>query len=323
MSLPGLPASVRLVEVGLRDGLQSVPEPLSTAEKVELVRLLIDAGVREIEAVSFAHPKVLPQLADAAEVMAAVPRIPGVRYRGLAPNYRGAERAVDCGLDELVVVVSADEDVSQRNQRLSVTEALAGLSRIGHLADRAGLRLVTAVACSFFAPARGPVPDAERLRVVHAAVDAGSAGVYLAGTSGQEEPGEFHDGVAEVRSLYPELEVGVHLHNRNGFAPANAIAAMQAGADWLEGSFAGLGGDLWFPGDPSVLGNAPLEDLVHLCDGLGVSTGIDLPKYLRAADRIVKLTGRPSASFVARGGTRADLAAASWPELSEPASDRG
>lgn len=323
MSLPGLPQSIRLVEVGLRDGLQSVPEPLETAEKVELVRLLIDAGVREIEAVSFAHPKVLPQLADAAEVMAAVPRVAGVRYRGLAPNYRGAERAVDCGLDELVVVVSVDEEISRRNQRLSVAEALAGLSRIGTLADQAGLRLVTAVACSFFAPARGSVPREERLRVVQAAVDAGSAGVYLAGTSGQEEPGEFYDGVAEVRTLHPDLEVGVHLHNRNGFAPANALAALLAGADWLEGSFAGLGGDLWFPGDPTVLGNAPLEDLAHLCDGMGVSTGIDLSAYMRAVDRIVELTGRPSASFVSRGGTRDELAAASWPALPEPVSGRG
>lgn len=323
MSLPGLPESIRLVEVGLRDGLQSVPEPLTTAEKVELVRLLIDAGVREIEAVSFAHPKVLPQLADAAEVMAAVPRVPGVRYRGLVPNYRGAERAVDCGLDELVVVVSADEEVSLRNQRLTVADALSGLARIGKLADAAGLRLVTAVACSFFAPARGPVPREERLRVVQAAVDAGSAGVYLAGTSGQEEPGEMYDGVAEVRAQYPGLEVGVHLHNRNGFAPANALAALMAGADWLEGSFAGLGGDLWFPGDPSVLGNAPLEDLVHLCDGLGISTGIDLPTYMRAVNRSVELTGRSSASFVSRGGTRAELAAASWPEPSEPVAERG
>ena len=322
MSLSGLPASVRLVEVGLRDGLQSVPEPLPTAAKVELVQLLIDAGVREIEAVSFAHPKVLPQLADAAEVMAAVPRVPGVRYRGLAPNFRGAERAVDCGLDELVVVVSADEEVSRRNQRLTVDEALDGLARIGELARTSGLRLVTAVACSFFAPGRGPVTREERLRVVDAAVSAGSAGAYLAGTSGQEEPGEIYDGIREVRELYPGLEVGVHLHNRNGFAPANALAALQAGTDWIEGSFAGLGGDLWFPGDPSVLGNAPFEDLVHLCDGLGIHTGVDLDSYLLAADRIVELTGRASASFVSRGGTRAQLAQARWP-AEEPSSGKG
>lgn len=313
MSLPGLPASVRLVEVGLRDGLQSVPASLPTGSKVELIHLLIDAGVREIEAVSFAHPAVLPQLADAAEVMAAVPRIPGVRYRGLAPNFRGAQRAMDCGLDELAVVISADDEVSRRNQGRPVAEMLADLARIGELAAGSGTRLVVAVACAFFAPARGAVTRAERLRVVRAAVDAGAAGIYLAATSGEEEPGEIHDGVAEVRSLYPALDVGVHLHNRNGFAPANALAAMLAGATWLEGSFAGLGGDLWFPGDPSVLGNAALEDLLHLCNGLGIETGIDLEKYMLASDRIVELTGRPSSSFVSRGGTRAALAAASWP----------
>ncbi len=314
MSIPGLPSSIRLVEVGLRDGLQSVPAMVPTAEKVELVQLLIDAGVREIEAVSFAHPKVLPQLADAAEVMAAVPRIDGVRYRGLAPNFRGAERAVDCGLDELVVVVSADEEVSLRNQRLTVDQILADVERIGALADRSGIRFVVAVACAFFAPARGPVTREERLRVVRAAVQAGADCVYLAATSGEEEPGEMYDGIAEVRRLYPGLDVGVHLHNRNGFAPANALAAMLAGATWLEGSFAGLGGDLWFPGDPSVLGNAALEDLVHLCDGLGITTGIDLDRYMLASERIVELTGRASSSFVSRGGTRAALAAASWPD---------
>ncbi len=313
MSIPQLPPSIRLVEVGLRDGLQSVTETIRTEHKIELVHLLIDAGVREIEAVSFAHPKVLPQLADAAEVMAAVPRLPGITYRGLAPNLRGAQRAVECGLDELVVVVSADEEVSLRNQRLSVDQILADLATIGNLTQAAGVRLVVAVACAFFAPARGPVTRAERLRIVDAAVDAGARGVYLAATSGEEHPGEMYDGVAEVRRLYPELEVGVHLHNRNGFAPANALASMMAGASWLEGSFAGLGGDLWFPGDPTVLGNAALEDLVHLCQCLDIETGIDLEKYRKVSDRIVELTGRPSSSFVSRGGTRAELAAAHWP----------
>lgn len=313
MSLPNLPSSIRLVEVGLRDGLQSVQEAVPTEDKIELIHMLIDAGVREIEAVSFAHPKVLPQLADAAEVMARVPRQPGVVYRGLAPNLRGAQRAADCGLDELVVVVSADEEVSRRNQGLSVDEILADLAKIGELTDKSGLRLVVAVACAFFAPARGPVTREERLRVVDAAGEAGAAGIYLAATSGEEEPAEMFDGVAEVRQLYPRLDLGVHLHNRNGFAPANALASMMAGATWLEGSFGGLGGDMWFPGDPAVLGNAALEDLIHLCQGLGIETGIDLVKYMRVSDRISELTGRPSASFVSRGGTRSDLAAARWP----------
>lgn len=316
MSVLPLPRSIRLVEVGLRDGLQAVLEPLRTEEKVELVRMLIDAGVREIEAVSFAHPKVLPQLADAAEVMAAVPRIPGVTYRGLVPNLRGAERAADCALDEVVVVVSADEGVSLRNQRRTVDEMLAELTAISALVRSTKTRLLVAVACAFFAPARGPVPAEERLRVVDAAVAAGADGVYLAATSGEEHPRELAEGIAETSQRHPGLDLGVHLHNRNGFAPANAIAAMMAGATWLEASFAGLGGDMWFPGDPMVLGNAPMEDLVHLCDGLGIETGIDLPKYLQVVDRVAELTGRRPASYVTRGGTRADLASAAWPVAS-------
>ena len=313
MSVLTLPSSIRLVEVGLRDGLQSVSEPLRTNEKVEIVRLLIDAGVREIEAVSFAHPKVLPQLSDAAEVMAAVPRSPGVVYRGLVPNMRGAQRAAACDLDEIVMVVSADEEVSLRNQQRTVDEILTELAEIGALAQSSRARLIVAVACAFFAPARGSVTRQERLRIVDAAVDAGADGVYLAATSGEEHPREIADGIAEVRERYPDLDLGVHLHNRNGFAPVNAMTAMMAGANWLEGSFAGLGGDMWFPGDAAVLGNAPLEDLVHLCDGLGIHTGIDLPKYMKVVNRIAELTGRPSSSFVSRGGTRDDLASATWP----------
>ena len=316
MSVLSLPSSIRLVEVGLRDGFQAVPESLRTEDKVELVRMLIDAGVREIEAVSFAHPKVLPQLGDAAEVMAAVPRVPGVVYRGLVPNLRGAERAADCALDEIVVVVSADEEVSLRNQRRTVDEILAELTIIGVLAQSSKTRLLVAVACAFFAPARGPVPREDRLRIVDAAVQAGAGGVYLAATSGEEHPRELADGIADVHQRYPDLDLGVHLHNRNGFALANAMAAMMAGATWLEASFAGLGGDMWFPGDPTVLGNAPMEDLVHFCDGLGIRTGIDLPKYLRVVHRVVELTGRASTSFVTRGGTRDDLASAKWPDTS-------
>lgn len=309
-----LPRRVRLVEVGLRDGLQAVPDPvLATRDKVRIVAGLIDAGVREIEAVSFAHPSVLPQLADAEDVMAGVPRVPGVAYRGLVPNARGARRAAACGLDEIVAVISADEQVSIRNQRRTVTQMLAELPDIAASARSCGARLVVGVACSFFAPARGPVPWEETSRVVDAAVNAGAAGVYLAATSGMEHPGEVGAGVERLRDRHPGLDVGVHLHNRNGLAMANALAAMAAGADWLEGAFGGLGGDLWFPGDPTVLGNAPMEDLIHLCDSMGISSGIDLAGYLGVVHDVEKLIGRASTSFVTRGGTRTDLATASWP----------
>lgn len=318
-----LPDSIRLVEVGLRDGLQAVPEPCRTEDKVRVVEGLIAAGVKEIEAVSFAHPKALPQLADAEALMAAVPRPAGVRYRGLVPNLRGAQRAVGCDLHEWVVVVPVDEEVAQRNQRRTVSQLLGELGQVGEMAREHNVRLVVAVATAFFAPARGVVPLAQTLVVVDTAVASGADGVYLAATSGQEQPLEIADGVAQVRERYPGLDVGVHLHNRNGFAPANALLAMAAGASWLEGSFAGLGGDLWFPGDPTVLGNAPMEDLIHLCDSLGVRTGISLVDYLGVVREVEQLTGTTSTSFVTRGGTRQELATAAWPERDRRKSPTG
>ena len=150
--LPALPKQIRVVEVGLRDGLQAVYDPvLSTETKIEAVRLLIDAGVGEIEAVSFAHPAVLPQLADAAEVMAGVPRTAGVRYRGLVPNLKGARRAVETGLNEIAVVVSADEGVSLRNQNRTTDQMLVELAEIGPLVRDSGADLVVGIACAFFA----------------------------------------------------------------------------------------------------------------------------------------------------------------------------
>lgn len=314
MTFLALPPSIRLVEVGLRDGLQAVPQPWRTQDKVRIVEQLVAAGFGEIEAVSFAHPRVLPQLADAEAVMAAVPRGGGVRYRGLVPNLRGAQRAVGCELDEWVFVVPTDDEVARRNQRKDLTGLLAELEEVAALAAEHGTALVVAVACAFFAPARGPVPREQMLRVVDAAVEAGAAGVYLAGTTGQEHPLEFADGIGLVLDRYPDLEVGVHLHNRNGFAPANALLSMAAGATWLEGSFAGLGGDLWFPGDPTVLGNAPMEDLIHLCDSIGVGTGVTLEAYLDLVQEVERLTGTASTSYVTRGGTRTALASATWPQ---------
>lgn len=234
-------------------------------------------------------------------------------YRALVPNLRGAQRAAECDLDEWTLVVSADEEMSRRNQRRGVAEMIDETGLVAALARQHGVDLVVALACAFYAPSRGPVPREELFRVVDAAADNGVDALYLGCTTGQEHPGEVFAGVSAVRARHPRLSVGVHLHNRNGFATANAVAAMQAGADWLEGSFCGLGGDLWFPGDPSVLGNAPLEDLIHLCDCLGIDTGIDLRRYLEVVRRAERMVAQPSSSFVTRGGSRADLAVAPWP----------
>lgn len=308
----GLPERIRLVEVGLRDGLQGTTTVLDTATKVEAAQRLMGMGFHAVELGSFVRPDVLPQLADSSDVIAQIPPTPGVRRRALVPNLRGAQRAVECDLDEWVMVIPVDEGVSLRNQNRTVEQLLTELDGVAALAKQAEVHLVVAVACAFFAPGSGPVPPERTLEVVGRCEAAGADGVYLACTTGAEQPAEVFAGVQGVVSKFPGLDVGVHLHNRNGFAPANALAAMTAGAGWLEASFLGMGGDAWFPGDPEVLGNYPTEDLLHLCDTTGIETGIDLDGYLDFVRWFEGETGFVSRSFVTRGGTRSDLAHAQW-----------
>lgn len=303
-----LRSTIRLVEVGLRDGLQVVDRMLPIEEKLELVLMLIEAGVTEIELTSFAHPRVLPQFSDAVELLRVVPRSDDVRYRVLVPNLRGAQRASEGSPDVMVALTSADEQISQINQNASRESVLAGLPAIGQVAFDSGAQFVVGIANAFFAWGRGAVSEADRRQCVEAAVDAGAQGIYLACTTGMEDPLHVYSGVKQVLDEHPALQVGVHLHTRNGMALANALAACQAGAVWLEGSFGGLGGDLWAPGDPEILGNVPFEDLVAFSDALGMVSGVDLKKYLHVVERAADLTGWTPTSAVLRGGLRSQLA---------------
>lgn len=307
-----IPAETRLVEVGLRDGLQVVKKPLATSEKLKLVHMLLASGIREIEAVSFAHPRVLPQLGDAEALMYQVPRAPDIVYRGLVPNLRGAERAAEAGIDTMVALTCTDDTISLINQNRTVEEVLSDLPKIGKLADKAGSRLVVGVAMAFFAPGRGDIPEDERHRCIDRAVDAGASGIYLACSSGMDHPRQVFDGVADLRARHPNVEVGVHLHARNGMGLANALAGLMAGAHWLEGAFGGLGGDLWSPGSAEIQGNVPFEDLLHLTSSMGIDTGISLDKYLAVVHEVAAITGYPPRSAVIAGGTRADLVRHKW-----------
>ena len=308
-----LPTSAKLVEVGLRDGLQAVSQFVSTDHKLELLHGILDSGVTTVEITSFAYPKVLPQFSDAERIIAEAPRRDGVHYKALVPNVRGAQRACETQIEEIVAIIPVDRDMAAKNQNSTPEQLLHDFASIvaqGHLS---GKTVSAAVATAFFAPCHGAIDTAQLDAVVERVVDAGADSLYLAGTSGVEIPNEFYDGVRRVKSRYPAVPVGVHLHNRNGFGTVNALASLSAGADWIEASFGGLGGDMWFPGDPSVLGNAPMEDVVALLDSLGIETGVDLEAYLAMVRTSEGYTGTPSYSFVSRGGTRQQLADAQWP----------
>lgn len=307
--------SVRVVEVGLRDGLQSVERDVPTEAKVELVHLMVEAGVRDIEVASFAHPRVLPQLADAEAVLAAVPRGGGVRYRALVPNLRGAHRAAQCDLDVVVALVCCDEQVSRLNQGRSVAEVLAELPAIGELARDGGGELVVGIAMSYFTPCVGVTDPALRLEMVQRAVDAGATGVYFADTVGMANPVQVAESLESVSGRFPGLEIGLHLHARNGFALANVLAALQVGVDWLESAFCGIGGDLWFPGEPDVLGNLPTEDLLAFTAAIGVATTVDAQLYTRVSELARQVTGREPLDHYTRGGSAAGMVDTSWPEI--------
>ncbi|WGH81202.1 hydroxymethylglutaryl-CoA lyase [Auritidibacter ignavus] len=310
-----LPSSTTVVDVGLRDGLQAVAKPLDTSRKVEIADRLVAAGCTELEVCSFAHPKVLPQLADAAELVAELDRLPwrdAVTLRGLAPNLTGARRAIETSLDEIAVVIPAEDGMALKNQSATTEQLLDHLPEMVRVVQQAGKRIIVAVACAYFSPCYGEVSAPMRDRVIQAAVDLGVDKIYLANTTGVEHPGEVYSGLAQARSHYPHVSFGTHVHNRNGAATANALAALAAGAEWLETSVAALGGDMWFPGDPAVLGNMATEDLIHLLETMGIATGINLTEIRSIAADLVDFTGFPSSSFVLRGGTREDLAGARW-----------
>lgn len=315
MNGPDIQPSLRVVEVGLRDGLQTVPKVLTTDEKLLIVDRLLDAGAREIEVASFAHPKVLPQLGDAEAVLAGVPRPPGVSYRALVPNLRGAERAAECEVDVLVALVSCDDEVSRINQGMPTAAAVQQLPAIGRIAESIGAELSIGLAMAFFAPCAGPMDPIHRASVVARVVDAGARSVYFADTVGMAHPRQVAEVLTTTREAHPDLQVGLHLHARNGFALANAYTALTLGVDWLESSFCGLGGDLWFPGAPEVLGNLATEDLLLFAEAIGVSTGVDRTAYRAVSELAAALTEEAPRDHLTRGGAPEELAAMTWDEI--------
>lgn len=307
------PKNMKLVEVGLRDGLQSVSDFIPTEQKLAILDGMLESGFRTIEITSFAHPKVLPQFSDAKEMISSAPRVNGVTYRALAPNLKGVQLAAETEIDEITMVLPVDPGMAQMNQNSTPERLLEEFEKAVEIAHSAGKPIIAGIATAFFAPCRGEVPQNDLHRFIESTVRAGADAIYLAGTTGMETPPEFAEALDHVTDRYPDLPVGVHLHNRNGMGLLNALTSYQHGADWIEASFGGLGGDMWFPGDPSVLGNLPMEDLLNALHAHSIPTGINLDTYLKVVRAASKITGTPSYSFIERGGTREELATASWP----------
>lgn len=268
------PTSVEIVEMAPRDGLQNEATLLSTADKVELVERAVAAGARRIEVTSFVNPARVPQMADADEVMAAVPRRPGLRYAGLVMNERGLERALAAEVDEVDVVVVATDTFCRRNQGVSTAEAADLATTMVARARDAGVSSTVTVAAAFGCPFEGEVSEERVREVLLRVADAGPDEVALADTIGVAVPSQVSARLAlAAEVLGPEVPLRLHLHDTRHTGVANAVAAHAAGVRALDASIGGAGG---CPFAPNATGNVATEDLVYLFDRMGVGTGLDL-----------------------------------------------
>jgi hydroxymethylglutaryl-CoA lyase len=286
-------AKATIVEVGPRDGLQSHAAEVPTERKVALVERLVDAGLRDIEATSFAHPKMVPHLADGAAVMHALPRRDGVRYRALVPNHKGAVRAIEAGADLVVAFISASPAYSERNQNMTVDEALGQLEQIAAAAREAGIGWVAGISMAFASPYEAEIPRGEVLRLVARCAALEPAHLYVADTVGAAAPGDVRSMVATIRERFADLSLAVHLHGADARGLACAVAAVQAGAEQVETSICGLGGPVVRSPGTDPVGNLATEAVVATFAELGIDTGLDPAAVAAAARDVAALLGLP------------------------------
>jgi hydroxymethylglutaryl-CoA lyase len=296
-----LPTRVFIREVGPRDGFQNEPEVIPTADKVRLIELLGAAGLERIEVTSFVRPDVIPQLADAAEVLSAVSLPTGVSVSVLIPNERGLERALEfreC-FQEINGFLSASETHNLRNVGRSVEESLAGLARVFSRALAEGLRCEGVISTSFGCPYEGHVPAARVLDIACRLAEAGAVEIGFGDTTGMANPVQVREFFEAARTRLPEVELTAHFHNTRGQGLANVLAALEAGVNSFESSFGELGG---CPVPAGATGNIATEDLVSMLHEMGISTGVDLPALISASRAVQDVLGRPLGSHVLLAG---------------------
>lgn len=295
-----LPDSVSIREVGPRDGLQN-EDPVPTEDKVRLLDALSHTGARRIEAVSFVHPKAIPQMADADEVASRATRHPDVRYSALVPNSRGARRALAAGFTDIEVVVSASDAHNRKNVNRSTAESQDDIAALISLLHDAGARVEVIVATSFGCPYSGDVDPARVASIVDRAVADGADRVAFGDTTGMATPRRVTELVTAVRDRQPDIPMLLHFHNTRGTGLANILTAMRLGITEFDASVGGLGGCPYAPG---ATGNVATEEVVHMLEDMGIDTGIDLDALVEVAELAQRIVGRELPSGVLRAGPR-------------------
>lgn len=306
MSLENLPESVRIREVGPRDGFQNEPEVIATADKIRLVNLLAGTGLKRIEVTSFVRPDVIPQLSDAEEVLDGIDRPDGVSYSVLVPNRRGLERALERRdrFDETNFFLSASETHNRKNVNRSVEESISGLEETIPVAVAAGLRSEGVISTSFGCPYEGDVPVGNVLDLALRLAQAGCVEVGFGDTTGMANPVQVRRFFTETHQRFAaeglgDVELTAHFHDTRGQGLANVLAALEEGVDSFESSFGELGG---CPVPAGATGNIASEDLISMLGEMGIETGVDLSKLIEASAEAQRVLGRPLGSHVLKAG---------------------
>ena len=298
------PSHVTVTEVGPRDGFQMESEFIPTESKIELVNRLIAAGVPRIEFSSFVSPRAIPQLRDAAEVLAGLDRTGGTILAALVPNKLGAIRAAQAGVDEMVVFVSASESHNRKNVNCTTDQSLDGFADVVTIARDAGIPVNGAIATALGCPFEGDVP-LERLGYITGRFrDLGICGVGLGDTTGMATPPIVTASCRYLRQHYPDMPIALHFHNTRGLGLVNVMAGLDEGINAFDASFGGLGG---CPFAPKATGNICTEDLVYMLKEMGIETGIDLDQLCDVAGRVETVVGRTLPGQVMKAGERLAL----------------
>ena len=296
-----LPAEVSIREVGPRDGFQNEPEVIPTAEKIRLIGLLAGSGLRRIEITSFVRPDVIPQLADAEQVLEGIDRHDDVAYSVLIPNEKGLERALAHRerFDEVSVFLSASETHNQKNVNRSIEDSLSGLERTLATARQEGLRCEGVISVSFGCPYEGEVPPERVFGIAERLAAAGCEEVGFGDTTGMANPRQVRAFFEAAAERLTEVELTAHFHNTRGQGLANVLSALEAGVTSFESSFGELGG---CPVPPGSTGNVSTEDVVSMLHEMGVQTGVDLERLIEASRSAQEVLGRPLGAHVLRAG---------------------
>ena len=296
--------SIRLCEVGPRDGLQNEKNMLTTEQKIELIDAMTEAGFPVIEVGSFVSPKAVPQMANTDDVFRGIKRGENTEYRALIANARGVDRAVACGCTKVKLNVSASVAHNLANLNRTPAQSIAGFAECVEKANAAGIGISGSISMAFGSPWDKEIPIRDVKDCVEAYLKVGIDEISLSDASGMAFPTQVYDMCLEMKKCYPNVKWWLHFHNTRGLGIANILSGMQAGFTQFDASFAGVGGCPFVPG---AAGNVASEDVLHMCEEMGVATGIDLDKAMAISRSVVGLVGHSTDSYLLRAGKSKDL----------------